>query len=103
MVKVVTVSQFYSITGKRGGGGTLFRRWIAILAVVARRFAKGFEEFADEGGYGEVAARGAKTSVVVDFVGNTYGDMTHGFCVSICIVRRGAIILGNAAAEVFDG
>ena len=44
-----------------------------------RQFQERFEEFAHEGGYGEVATRGANASLAGDFVGNARGDIAHVF------------------------
>jgi hypothetical protein len=74
---------------------------IAIAVVVVRQFPEGFEVFAYQGRNSEIAARGAKTSVVVDFVGDAYGDIAHVLGVSIWIVRRGRVILCKTAVSDF--
>ena len=57
-----------------------------------RQFQERFEEFAYQGEYGEVAARGAKASVAVDFVGDAHVVIAHGICSHNLIVRRRAVI-----------
>jgi hypothetical protein len=63
-----TVSQFDSFTGKKGGRGTLFGVFSVriVLPVVVGRQIPGEtrEKFSQQDGRGEVAERGAKTSVM---------------------------------------
>ena len=97
-------SQSHSLTvspqeGGGGGAGWFSVRKVAPVAA-GRRFHEGFEEFAHEGGCGEVAARGAEARVAVDFVGNAHVVSAHGISSLNLIVRRRAVIFCKTAVSI---
>ena len=82
-----------------GGAGWFSVRKVAPVAA-GRQFQGRFEEFAHEGGYGEAAARGAKASVAVDFVGDAHVVIAHGICSLNLIVRWRAVIFCKTAVSI---